>query len=223
MTDIVVRQPNEIERLGTDQIKYLASTEFVPQQYRGKLPEIMACIATGRELGLGDMESLRLIDVVDGRPALRAEAMVKLARRRGHSITADYGEGRVTVNGKRVDNGDVMSVTWTLSMAKRAGLDQKTSWRRYPEAMLWARAVSQLCRMLFPDVLGGVSQTPDEVELTPDERVQEITDIAVSDDDQPYEVVEPPEVGPAPLGAEPSVEEHEKAKAARRRARETGE
>lgn len=173
MTELVVRQPADADRLSTDQLKYLASTSFVPSSYRGKLPEIMACVATGREYGLGDMESLRLIDVVDGRPTLRAEAMVKLIRRRGHSITADYGEGRVTVNGKRADNGDEISVTWTMSMAKRAGLDEKKNWTRYPEAMLWARAVSQLCRMLFADALGGLAYTADEVELDQDERLEQ--------------------------------------------------
>lgn len=180
-TDLAIRQPHEAERLSTDQLKYLASTSFVPKDYRGKIPEILACVATGRELGLGDLESLRMIYVVDGKPTLSAEVMTKLARRNGHSIQAEYGEGRVTVHGKRADNGDEMTVTWTMSMAKRAGLDGKQNWTKYPESMLWARAVSQLCRMLFPDVLGGVSHTPDEVELTAEGRIEEATDVGPVD------------------------------------------
>lgn len=159
-TDLVVREP---QRLDVEQIRFIASTNFVPEHYRGKLPEIMACIATGRELGLGDLEALRQIYVVDGRPTLSAELMVKLVRRRGHSITGSVGPDEATVTGKRADNGDEMTVTWTLKMAQRAGIAGKTNWQRHPEAMLWARAVSQLCRMLFADCLAGISHTPEEI------------------------------------------------------------
>lgn len=159
-TAIAIR---ETERLDVEQLKFIAATEFVPKHYRGKLPEILACVATGRELGLGDLEALRLIYVVDGKPTLSAELMVKLVRRRGHSLTGEMGEGSATVTGRREDNGDEMTVTWTLAMAERAGISGKTNWQRYPEAMLWARAVSQLCRMLFADCLAGLSHTPEEL------------------------------------------------------------
>lgn len=225
MSELAIRQPHETDRLTTEQVKFLASTSFVPKDYRGKLPEILACIATGRELGLGDLESLRMIYIVDGKPTLSAEVMTKLARRQGHSIQAEYGEGRVTVHGKRADNGDEMTVTWTMSMAKRAGLDGKANWTKYPESMLWARAVSQLARMLFPDVLGGVSHTPDEVELTAEQRVDEATDVEFVPIET-FEESEAPEIGPAadgsePLFAEPPAEVHERAR--KSRAKETGE
>lgn len=48
-------------------------------------------------------------------------------------------------------------------MARRVGLLNRPSWQRYPEAMLWARAVSWLCRRLFADVIGALAYTPDEV------------------------------------------------------------
>jgi RecT family len=161
------------ERLETEQIKYISSTEFVPKSYRNNLPAIMACLAYGRELGLGDMEALRSINIIDGKPSMGAETMVRLVRRRGHSITGVYQDGEVVAHGKRADNSDEITVRWTREMAERAGLLKKDNWQKYPESMLWARAVSQLCRMLFPDCLSGLVYTPDEVELTPEERVLE--------------------------------------------------
>lgn len=166
-------RPPRPERLSSEQLQFIVNSELVPRTYRGKPADLFACVLLGRQLGIGDMHALRSIYVVDGKASISAELMVTLTRQRGHSITADYGEGRVTVKGKRADNGDEMSVTWTKSMAERAGLAGKDNWKRYPEAMLWARAVSQLCRMLFPDVLSGMSYTPDEVELTAEERVSE--------------------------------------------------
>lgn len=174
---LAVREPRSV-RLDTEQIKYISDTEFVPKTLRGNLPAILACVATGRELGIGDLEALRDIYVVDGKPTLSAELMVKLARRRGHSIKGDVTAESATVTGTRGDNGDTMTVTWTLEMAKRAKLTSKSNWTSYPEAMLWCRAASQLCRMLFPDVLAGVVYTPDEAELSDEDRVLEMTDVA---------------------------------------------
>lgn len=160
-TDIAVREPM---RLDAAQIKFISGSSFVPPHYRGKLPEIMACIATGRELGLGDMEALRQIYVVDGKPTLSAELMVKLVRRAGHSITGQTAAEKATVRGKRADTGDEITVTWTAEDAKRAGLDGKANWKNYPRQMLWARAVSELCRMLFPDCLSGAAYTEEEIQ-----------------------------------------------------------
>jgi hypothetical protein len=160
MSSIEVRQTAQ---LTVDQLRYIGTTEFVPKGLRGNMPAILACVASGRELGLGDMESLRSLYVVDGRPTLSAELMCRLIRRAGHSITGNFAPDTVTAKGTRVDNGDEMTVTWTMEMAARAGLASKNNWKHYPESMLWARSVSQLARMLFADVLGGLVYTPEEL------------------------------------------------------------
>lgn len=149
--------------LSSDQLNFISRTEFVPQGLRGNLPAILACVTTGRELGLGDMTSLRSIHIIDGKATFSAELMVQLVRKAGHSITGDVSAEQATVVGKRNDNGDTMTVTWTLAMADRAGLTGKSNWKKYPETMLWARAVSQLCRMLFADCFAGASYTPEEL------------------------------------------------------------
>jgi hypothetical protein len=48
-------------------------------------------------------------------------------------------------------------------MAEQAGLLGKQNWKRYKSAMLWARAVSQLCRMLFADCFAGATYTTEEL------------------------------------------------------------
>ncbi len=157
--------------LTNEQLKFIANTEFVPKGLRGNLPAILACVATGRAIGIDDMTAIRSIHIIDGKPTFAAELMVMLVRRRGHSIVGEVGPDTATVTGRRADNGDEMRVTWTLEMAKRAGLVGKGNWKSYPEAMLWARAVSQLCRMLFADCFAGSTHTPEE--LAPDETSME--------------------------------------------------
>jgi hypothetical protein len=168
MTDLAVRTPNEtadreLVRLETEQIQYLANTQFVNKYVRGNLPAVFATIATGREMGIGDMAALKHVYLIDGRPGCSAEIMAALVHRAGHLLEGEIGEGQATARGRRKDTGAELTVTWTMAMAKRAKLDQKDNWLKYPEAMLWARAVSQLCRALFSDCTAGFSYTPDEL------------------------------------------------------------
>lgn len=164
-TDLEVRhEAREMAVLTNEQLQFIAGTEFVPPGLRGNLPAILACVATGRALGIADMSALRSIHIIDGKATFSAELMVQLVRRAGHSITGEVSDGSATVTGTRADNGDTMTSTWTLEMAERAGLVNKTNWKKYPEAMLWARAASQLCRMLFADCFAGATYTPEELE-----------------------------------------------------------
>jgi hypothetical protein len=195
MTDIAVRedQPQrDLSTLDTEQLKVIASTDFVPKSLRGNLPAILACVAMGRAIGIPDMQALRQIHIVDGKPTMSAELMVSLVRKRGHSITGTVGSGIATVAGRRRDNGDTMETAYTLEMAQRAGLAGKDNWKKYPEAMLWARAVSQLCRMLFADVLGGLAYTPDEAEMTDEDHVREaVADLRPPTDSGPDDRITP--------------------------------
>lgn len=158
-TDIAIREQRvpATVRLDTEQLKFIANTEFVPKNLRGNLPAILACVVTGREIGIGDMASLRHISIIDGKPTYSAELMVALVHRAGHSLTGGpNAEGtQATAKGRRKDNGDEQDFTFTLEDAQKAGLLNKRNWQQYPKSMLWARAVSQLCRQLFPDVSAG--------------------------------------------------------------------
>jgi hypothetical protein len=164
-TDLAVHEEDrQMAVLTNEQLQYIASTEFVPPGIRGNLPAILACVATGRALGIADMSALRSIHIIDGKATFSAELMVQLVRRAGHSIIGEVSDGSATVTGTRADNGDTMTVTWTTDMAARAGLLKKQNWVKYPKAMLWARAASQLCRMLFADCFAGATYTPEELD-----------------------------------------------------------
>jgi hypothetical protein len=138
------------------------NTPFVPKGLRGDGNAVMACILTGEEFGLGPMQSLRMINVIEGRPSLSAEMMRALVNRAGHRVDiVESKQDQVTITGLRRDTGAKAVVTWTLADAKRAGLTNNPAWTKYPRSMLLARATSELCRMLFPDVIGGL-YTPEE-------------------------------------------------------------
>lgn len=142
----------------------LSGTEFVPKALRGKPAAVLACILTGQELGVGPMQSLAHIHVIEGKPTQSAELMRALVQKAGHRFVVRKLSGtEVIVAGTRSDTGDELEVTWTWADAQTAKVTGKDVWKQYPRAMLLARATSELCRAHFADVLGGVSYTPDEL------------------------------------------------------------
>lgn len=159
----------------------VSGTDFVPTAMRNKPEAVLACILAGHEAGISPMQALAKIHVIEGRPAMSAELMRALVLRHGHELwIEEQSSTRVVVGGKRGGGTRETKVTWTLDDAKRAGLDQRQNWKKYPRAMLMARATAELCRAVFPDVLAGISHT-----------IEELTDGDVIDVDYgPPEVVE---------------------------------
>jgi hypothetical protein len=143
----------------------VSNTSFVPESFRGKQAEIAACILTGREVGIGPMEALQKIYSIKGKPTMSAELMRSLALRAGHEITFPVlTDDKVTAKGRRAGSQQWTEVTWTMKDAQRIGVTGKDTWKKHPRQMLEARATSELCRLLFPDALGAVSYTQDELE-----------------------------------------------------------
>ena len=155
-TDIVPIDPFQLA-------ERVSKSGLVPQAYRGKPMDAAVAIMYGAEVGLPPMTSLQRIIVINGKPTLDAQGMAALIRGAGHSITGDATDTEATAIGKRLDNGDTMTVTFTIADAKRANLVKNGPWTQYPSSMLWARAVSKLARELFPDVLMGMSYVPEEM------------------------------------------------------------
>lgn len=160
--EIVVVQPDYESLWKLSQ--RVSNTPFVPTALRGKNEAVLACVLYGAELGLGPMQSLNSIHVIEGRTAMSPELMRAMVARHGHRIDVLENSNTVCeVEGTRSDTGSTAKVRWTMEDAKMAGLAGKNNWKTYPRAMLLARATSELCRIVFPDVIAGLSYTPEEV------------------------------------------------------------
>ncbi|MCB1180512.1 MAG: hypothetical protein KDK55_00630 [Chlamydiia bacterium] len=95
---------------------------------------------------------------VQGKVEMSAFLMNQLIRQAGHSISKDEksNDTECILHGKRADTGDAWTETFSINDAKRAGIYlEGTGWTKYPRNMLFARALSNLGRMLFPDVIKG--------------------------------------------------------------------
>jgi hypothetical protein len=89
---------------------------------------------------------------------MSSQMMNLLIRQSGHSVTKDpKSDDTVCIlHGKRSDNGDIWTESFSIDEAKRAGIyNEKSPWGKYPRDMLFARSLSRLARQLFPDVIKG--------------------------------------------------------------------
>lgn len=146
----------------------LAGTEFVPKALRNKPEAVTAAILFGRELAMPPLQSLAQVHMVEGKATLSAEHMRAMVFAAGHEITYPVLKGtQVIARGRRRYADGTWSspteVEWNWAMAEYAGLSRKDNWRKYPRAMLEARATGELCRLVFPDVTHGML-TSEEVE-----------------------------------------------------------
>lgn len=169
--ELALRDEPQAIMLSSAQIQVIAQTEFVPTSMRGNVPKVLACIAKGRAMGIADMDAIGGIDIIQGNARLSARLMVALVRKHGHSIQSlERTREKCVVRGRRRDTGDTEVAEWTMEDAKLAGLAGKDNWKKYPRQMLWARAVSELCGILFADCFSGSVYTPEDFGgLTADE------------------------------------------------------
>lgn len=134
---------------------------------------VLATVMLGRELGLPAMASLRQIHVVEGKQALSAQLMVALVLKSGmaeYFEPIEFDDKKATFETKRKGARNPVKLTHTIEMAQTAGLvKDKSNWLKVPTDMLVARAQSRLCRLVYPDVVGGL-YSPDELLDMRDER-----------------------------------------------------
>jgi len=143
--------------------KMLAGSSFVPKDFRGKPEDCVLAVQHGAELGLGPMQSVQSIAVINGRPSIWGDAAIALAK---GSAVCEYISERIEGDGdsmtaiceakRRTDPTATVS-TFSVADAKKAGLWGKAGpWQQYPKRMLQLRARGFALRDAFPDILRGL-------------------------------------------------------------------
>lgn len=156
--------PKEWEAITAIAVR-MSGTAFVPESYRGNPDSVAAAILTGREMGIGPMQSLRDIHMIDGRPAFSAQLMLSRMRSGGVVILESSATAeRAYIKARRSDTGETGEFEFTKADAEAAGLLGKKNWRQWPSDMMWARAVGRMARRFGSDLLGGLVYAKEELE-----------------------------------------------------------
>lgn len=169
MTTNEIATTDDVQRMNLDaRMEYaeqLATSGLIPTTFQKHPENVLVAIEWGRELGLSPIAAMKEIYVVHGQPSLSAKSMLGLARKAGHRVRIKGEDQQATCEIVRADDPEYThSVTYTLDDAKRAGLLGGTGWKNNPKTMLRWRAASECIRMACPEVLGGISYTPEEMQ-----------------------------------------------------------
>lgn len=202
----------QIHFIGTS----MANSGMFPDVKDG--PKALVKILAGQEIGVTPFQAMTNIHIIQGKATMSANLMAAKLKGSGKydykvdELTSDkctvtvfevtYGVGGVSSKKKE----KIGSFTFTMEDAKRAQLVKGGSgWEKYPQSMLFARAVSQAVRLFAPDIFNGnVVYSPDELGGDLDESGELIRDSIVVEQDEPKAPVdEPADDTPEPPAATP--------------------
>lgn len=150
-----------------DQVERMAVAVAKSGLFGVKTPDqAMALMLIAQAEGLHPAIAARDYHVINGRPTLKADAMLARFQTAGGSVRwGEYTDRRVVGTFSHPQGGSV-EVAWTVDMANAAGLTKNPTWKSYPRQMLRARCISEGIRTVFPGVVVG-TYTPEEAEDEP--------------------------------------------------------
>lgn len=166
-------------------------------------------IVAGEELGFGPMTAMSGIHIIEGKPSLSANLLATLVKRHPRYDFRVLGVSPEKAAIAFFDGEDELGTSeFTIAQAKRAGLVRSGSgWTKYPEAMLFARALSQGVRWHCPDVTAGnPAYTPEELGADVDAQGEVIavpvSEITLGEEPAPPQGLDPAKVDQLEKGSE---------------------
>lgn len=119
----------------------------------------LLCQAEGRH----PAEAARDYHIIQGRPTLKADAMLARFQQAGGRVEWTRYDDQAVVGVFTHPSGGKLTLEWTIERAKAAGLASKEVWKQYPRNMLRSRVISEAIRTVYPGVLSGC-YLEDEIE-----------------------------------------------------------
>lgn len=149
---------------------YLADSDLVPKDFKGKPGNCLIAMQWGAELGLKPLQALSNIAVINGRAALWGDAVIALVRGSSKCEYVQESDDGHTATCRVKRRGEPEEVrTFGMDDAKTAGLLGKQGpWTQYPKRMRQMRARAFALRDVFPDVLRGMPVAEEVMDIPRD-------------------------------------------------------
>ena len=130
-----------------------------------KIAECAIRLMAGMEAGFSPFASATGVHIINGRPAFSANLLAQAVRRHPDYDYRVLEKSAKACRIRFLSRGEALGEeTFTIEMAERAGLLKNPTWKAYPEAMLFSRALTAGMRTHCPDALGGhPAYTPEEL------------------------------------------------------------
>lgn len=193
----------------------LSKSTVVPKEYQNNLPNVLVAMEYANRIGASVLAVMQNLDVVQGRPALRATFVIGTVNASGRFTPIRFrfqGEegtdswGCRAVAKDRESGEECVGPLITISLAKSEGWHGKngSKWKTIPELMLMYRSASWWSRVYCPELSLGLHTTDELEELV--SPLQGRREVAVSAaaaldaPDEPIMIPPPPSQEQAALG-----------------------
>lgn len=128
-----------------------------------KPEEAMALMLISQAEGLHPAIAVRDYHIIQGKPALKADAMMARFQQAGGKVEwKEISDTKVVATFSHPQGGSA-TIDWDMERAAAAELGGKGMWKKFPRQMLRARVISEGIRTVYPGVVIGV-YTPEEVQ-----------------------------------------------------------
>jgi len=151
--------------------EFIATSNLVPKDFRGRPADVLLAIQMGLEIGLKPAQAVQSIAVINGRPSIWGDAALAVIKQHRdyesceETITGEGDKRVATCTIKRKGEPPVVR-TFCVFDAKRAKLwDKEGPWKTYPDRMLQMRARGFAGRDAFPDALKGLSFAEEAMDI----------------------------------------------------------
>ena len=136
--------------------------------------QALALMLVAQAEGLHPATAARDYHIIQGRPSLKADAMLARYLNSGGKVEwHEHTDATVSATFSHPAGGS-LKIDWDMARAKQAGLGDKGTWKQYPRQMLRARVISEGVRATNPAVATGI-YTPEEVQdMEPARKEKEI-------------------------------------------------
>lgn len=125
--------------------------------------QALALMLVAQAEGLHPATAARDYHIIQGRPALKADAMLARYLASGGKVEwHEHTDAKVAATFSHPQGGS-LRIDWDMERAKKAGLGDKDMWKKYPRQMLRARVISEGIRATNPAVAVGM-YTPEEIQ-----------------------------------------------------------
>jgi hypothetical protein len=142
---------------------------YIPKGANQPLGEVAAynlaaAVMYGMEIGLSAMQSAQNVFVVKGKPAVYARTMAGQVRQAGYVIDP-VEESDTKCVWKALRDGTWAFSEWTIERAQQAGYTSNELYQKNPQEMLRAKAIAEVCRIKFQDILLGMAYSVEDLQL----------------------------------------------------------
>ena len=164
----------------------IKDTDLVPSSMKGNAAAIMATMLYGKEVGLGAMQSLNGVAVINGKTSLYGDVYKGIIlshkdfagmEESWESVKNDEGEEidlicHVTMSRSHQEGKFLSTVkgSFGISDQLRAGLNSPV-WKKFPKDMLYNRAFNRAAKKLFSDATAGMSSESEAEDIHQSVRV----------------------------------------------------